>query len=91
MLSRKQFLDRGILATLCVGAFGALIPQLHADDYLSDFDQKQSDRLSSIQKSLKEEKSPKDIAQAKSKEVSAQLKDYGQFGPNQRNAAKELA
>lgn len=91
MISRKQFLDRGILATLCVGAFGALIPQLHSDDYLSDFDQKQSERLSSIQKSLKEEQSSKDIAQAKSKEVSAQLKDYGQFGPNQRNAAKQLA
>ena len=91
MISRKQFLDRGILATLCVGAFGALIPQLHSDDYLSDFDQKQSERLSSIQKSLKEEQSFKDIAQAKSKEVSAQLKDYGQFGPNQRNAAKQLA
>ena len=90
MLSRKQFLDRGILATLCLSALGALIPQLHADD-LSDFDQKQSKRLSEIQKSLKEEQSSKDIAQAKLKEVTTQLKTYEPVGLNQRNASVELA
>ncbi len=90
MLSRKQFLDRGILTTLCLSALGALIPQLHADD-LSDFDQKQSERLSEIQKSLKDEQSSKDIAQAKLKEVSAELKKYKQFGPNRIRVATQLA
>ncbi len=90
MLSRKQFLDRGILATLCLSALGALIPQLHADD-LSDFDQKQSERLSAIQKGLEEKKLPNEIAKPKLEEVNAQLKDYEKFGPNQRNAAKQFA
>jgi hypothetical protein len=90
MLSRKQFLDRGILTTLCLSALGALIPQLHADD-LSDFDQKQSERLSAIQEGLKEKKLPNEIAKSKLDEVNAQLKKYGQFGPNRIRVASRLA
>ncbi len=90
MLSRKQFLDRGILATLFLSALGALIPQLHASD-LSDFDQMQSNRLSSVEELLKEKKPPNEIAKSKLEEVNAQLKNYRQFGPNRIRISSQLA
>ncbi len=90
MISRKQFLVQNLQITLCLGVFlGGLSQPVAAK--VSDFDQKQNDRLKSIQESIRSSKFEKKLAQDKLAEVSAQLEAYGALGPNQRMAISQLA
>jgi hypothetical protein len=90
MLTHKQILAQKTQALLCLGVFLGNCSQAFAAT-LSEFDQKQNERLTIIQESIRSNKFDRKLAQDKLAEVNAQLEAYGALGPNQKIAISQLA